>query len=111
MAIRALKKAGDLDKNSALAGQISTMGWRPIRRVEAADKPDTRLQDVAHGVRDEGRLRGHAHDPKRAMPHARTGVNGRRAFCEPALPSRRLMNAAGQDNLSGGAVNATEPII
>jgi hypothetical protein len=50
-----------------------------------------------------------AHDSKRAMPHARTGADGRRAFCEPAFPSCRLMNPAGQDNRRAGASNATEP--
>jgi hypothetical protein len=38
--------------------------------ADAADKSNARLQDAAHLIGDDQRLRGHAHDPQAAMPHA-----------------------------------------
>ena len=79
------------------------------RRAKAVDQSDTRLQDFANSIRDDQRLRSHAHDPQAARPHARTRHHGRSALCEPTLPPRRLIRQLGRGELR--FANATEPFI
>jgi hypothetical protein len=57
------------------------------RRAQAADQSSARIQDAAHGVCCNQRLRGHADDPQAAMLDARIRLDGRSAFCESAIPS------------------------
>ena len=87
-------------ERSTPAGQISQQPARGrSRRAEAADQSDARVQDAAHSIGDDQRLRGHAHDPQAAMPHARIRNDGRSALCEPVIPLRRLIRRLGRGEL------------
>jgi hypothetical protein len=49
-----------------------------------------------------GRLRGNAHDPQAAMPHAGTRVTGRCAFCETLVSPRRSIRRLGRASCATG---------
>ena len=78
------------------------------RRAQAADQSGARIQDAADGIGDDQGLRGHADDPLAAMPDAPVRLDGRSAFCEPAIPSRRLIRQDGRGKLRVRLTNATE---
>ena len=112
-AIRALKRAGELDK-SVQHRQVKYLN----NQLEADHGALKRLinptrggQDAAYGIGDDQRLRSHAHDPQAAMPHARIGNDRRSAFCEPTLPPRRLIRRDSRGMLRLRLANATEPNI